>query len=223
MQFTIRRAGILDYATVQRTMQRFTAARDTGTPDELWFLQHPPVFTLGMGANPAHVLDAGVIPVRRSDRGGQVTYHGPGQLIAYVLIDLRRAGLGIKSLVRRLEQSVIDLLAELGVQGQRQPGAPGVYVGDAKIAALGLRVRRGCCYHGLALNVDMDTTPFARINPCGFPGLRAAQLRELGSALNCDGAATRLLPHLLRGFDARAAGARLALPELVAAYNVEHE
>ncbi|HEX4944204.1 MAG TPA: lipoyl(octanoyl) transferase LipB, partial [Usitatibacteraceae bacterium] len=150
------------------------------TPDELWFVEHPPVFTLGLAAKPEHVLDAGAIPVVRIDRGGQVTWHGPGQLVAYVLLDLKRAGYGVKELVRRLEQSVIDLLAGYGVTGARQAGMPGVYVHGAKIAAVGLRVSRGCSYHGISLNVDADLAAFSRINPCGYPGLAAARLSDLG-------------------------------------------
>ncbi|MCM2326327.1 MAG: lipoyl(octanoyl) transferase LipB [Lysobacter sp.] len=161
-------------------MQAFTKARDDATADELWFVEHPPVFTLGLAAKPEHVLDAGAIPVVRIDRGGQVTYHGPGQLVAYALLDLRRAGYGVKELVRRLEQSVIDLLAGYSVDGARQAGMPGVYVGGAKIAAIGLRVSRGCTYHGISLNVDADLAAFARINPCGYPGLAATRLADLG-------------------------------------------
>jgi len=175
-----RDLGRADYEPVWRAMQAFTKARDDATPDELWFVEHPPVFTLGLAAKPEHVLDAGTIPVVRIDRGGQVTYHGPGQLVAYVLIDLKRAGYGVKELVRRLEQSVIDLLAEYAVGGVRQAGRPGVYVAGAKIAAVGLRVSRGCSYHGISLNVDTDLAAFARINPCGYPGLAATRLADLG-------------------------------------------
>jgi lipoyl(octanoyl) transferase len=161
-------------------MQGVTAARDESTADEIWLLEHPPVFTLGQGGKPEHLLDPGDIPVVRIDRGGQVTYHGPGQAVIYLLLDLRRRGYGVKELVRRMEQAVIDLLAEHGVAAERRPGAPGVYVAGAKIAALGLRVRAGCCYHGLAFNVDMDLEPFRRINPCGYPGLAVTQCRDLG-------------------------------------------
>jgi lipoyl(octanoyl) transferase len=175
-----RDLGRADYEPVWRAMQAFTKARDDATADELWFVEHPPVFTLGLAAKPEHVLDAGAIPVVRIDRGGQVTYHGPGQLVAYALLDLRRAGYGVKELVRRLEQSVIDLLAGYRVEGARQAGMPGVYVGGAKIAAIGLRVSRGCTYHGIALNVDADLAAFARINPCGYPGLAATRLADLG-------------------------------------------
>lgn len=159
-------------------MRAFTDARTTRTDDQLWLLEHPPVFTLGQAGRSEHVLDPGQIPVVHCDRGGQVTYHGPGQLIAYVLLDLRRAGLGVKGLVRRMEESVIDLLARQGIEATLQPGAPGVYVEAAKIASLGLRVRGGCTYHGLALNVAMDLRPFQCINPCGYPGLAVTQISE---------------------------------------------
>lgn len=180
MNPAIRSLGLAGFETVWSAMRDFTASRDASTPDELWFVEHPPVFTLGLAASPEHVLDAAAIPVVRIDRGGQVTYHGPGQLVAYVLLDLRRAGYGVKALVQRLEQSVIDLLAAYGLQGSRQPGMPGVYVSGAKIAAVGLRVSRGCSYHGIALNVDTDLAAFARINPCGYPGLAATRLADLG-------------------------------------------
>jgi lipoyl(octanoyl) transferase len=161
-------------------MQAFTDARDGDTPDELWLLTHPPVYTLGQAGRPEHLLAPGEIPVIRVDRGGQVTYHGPGQLVAYLLLDLRRAGLGVRRLVSLLEQSVIDLLGGYGIAAAARPDAPGVYVDGAKIASLGLRVRRGCSFHGLALNVDMDLAPFTRINPCGLPGLAVTQLVDLG-------------------------------------------
>jgi len=180
VQPVTRDLGRADYEPVWRAMQAFTKARDEATADELWFVEHPPVFTLGLAAKPEHVLDAGAIPVVRIDRGGQVTYHGPGQLVAYALLDLRRAGYGVKELVRRLEQSVIDLLAGYRVEGARQAGMPGVYVGGAKIAAIGLRVSRGCTYHGISLNVDADLAAFSRINPCGYPGLAATRLADLG-------------------------------------------
>ena len=180
MEPLTRDLGRAEYEPVWRAMQAFTKARDDATPDEVWFVEHPPVFTLGLAAKPEHVLDAGAIPVVRIDRGGQVTYHGPGQLVAYVLVDLRRAGYGVKELVRRLEQSVIDLLAGYGIAGVRQAGMPGVYVAGAKIAAVGLRVSRGCSFHGIALNVRPDLAAFSRINPCGYPGLAATRLADLG-------------------------------------------
>ncbi|GAB4356119.1 MAG: lipoyl(octanoyl) transferase LipB [Immundisolibacter sp.] len=175
----LRRLGQVPYTDALAAMQAFTDRRDAATADEVWLLEHPPVFTLGLAGKPEHVLDAGVVPVLRCDRGGQVTYHGPGQVVLYTLLDLQRAGLGVKRLVSTLEQAVIDLLAQFDIVATRRAGAPGVYVADAKIAALGLRVRRGCCYHGLSFNVAMDLSPFARINPCGYPGLAVTQLRDL--------------------------------------------
>ncbi|HEY4999067.1 MAG TPA: lipoyl(octanoyl) transferase LipB, partial [Usitatibacter sp.] len=148
--------------------------------DEIWLVEHPPVFTLGLAGRREHVLDPGDIPVIATDRGGQVTYHGPGQAIAYLLLDLRRRGIGVKELVRRIEEAVIDTLAGYGIVGVRRAGMPGVYVKDAKIAAIGLRVARGCSYHGVALNVDSDPTAFARIDPCGYPGLASARMSDLG-------------------------------------------
>lgn len=179
----IRRLGRVDYEPTWRAMQAFTAARKVDTPDEFWVLTHPPVYTLGQAGKPEHLLRPTNIAVIRIDRGGQVTYHGPGQLVIYALVDLRRRGYGIRDLVRRLEQAVIDMLATQGIVGERINGAPGVYVGGAKIAALGLRVKRSCTYHGLALNVDMDLTPFSAINPCGLPGLVVTQCRDLSPAL----------------------------------------
>ncbi len=176
----VRRLGRTDYQPTWRAMQEFTATRDGQTPDEIWLLEHPPVCTQGLAGRPEHLLrDAGV-PLVRTDRGGQITYHGPGQVIAYLLLDLARRGLKVRELVARIEQATIDLLASLGSEGQRLAGAPGVYVGGAKIASLGLRVKGGCSYHGLSLNADMDLSPFAAINPCGYPGLRVTQLRDLG-------------------------------------------
>jgi len=167
-------------------MRDFTASRDPETPDELWLLQHPPIYTLGQAGRQEHVLDPGDIPVLKVDRGGQVTYHGPGQIVAYLLLDLRRAGLGVRGLVHLLETAVIDLLARQGIAAEARPGAPGVYVQGAKIAALGLRVRRHCSFHGLALNVDLDLEPFSRINPCGYPGLAVTRLVDLGLKLSLD-------------------------------------
>lgn len=178
----LRRLGRVDYVPTWHAMQAFTAARTPDAPDELWLVEHPPVFTQGQAGRPEHVLADLGIPVVPIDRGGQVTYHGPGQVVVYVLLDLRRRGYGVKGLVARLEQAVIDLLAELGVAADRRPGAPGVYVGEAKIAALGLRIRNGCSYHGVSLNVDMDLTPFTAINPCGYAGLPVTQTRDLGIA-----------------------------------------
>ena len=173
--------GTRDYAAVFSEQRAFTDTRTADTPDELWFLEHPRVFTQGQAGKPEHVLFAGDIPVVQSDRGGQVTYHGPGQLVVYFLLDLERLGYGIRALVTRLEQSLIALLADYGIAAAADPKAPGVYVDGAKIASLGLRVRKNRSYHGIALNVDMDLEPFARINPCGHAGLKMTQLRDLGA------------------------------------------
>ncbi len=176
----VKYLGRVPYEPTWRAMQDFTAARDEFTADQLWVLEHPPVFTLGQAGKREHLLQATDIPVVPIDRGGQITYHGPGQVVIYVLVDLKRRGYGVKALVSRMEQAVIDLLAQSGVNAERKPGAPGVYVGGAKIAALGLRIKQGRSYHGLALNVDMDLSPFALINPCGYPGMAVTQTRDLG-------------------------------------------
>jgi lipoyl(octanoyl) transferase len=173
-------------------MKRFTAARTPDTPDELWIVQHPPVYTVGQAGRAAHLPRYGAIPVERIDRGGQITYHGPGQAIVYALLDLPRRGLKVRELVERLEQAVIDLLGPYNVEAHRRSGAPGVYVAGAKIGALGLRVRHGCSYHGIALNVDMDLAPFAAIDPCGYPGLAVTQCRDLGIADSADALGERL-------------------------------
>ena len=174
----IRHLGCVAYEPTWHAMQHFTQNRDADTADEIWLLEHPSVFTQGQAGKAEHVLAAGDIPVVQVDRGGQVTYHGPGQLVAYVLVDVRRAGQGVRDLVTSIENSLIDLLAQYDIAAQAKPDAPGVYVGDKKIASLGLRIRRGCSFHGLALNVDMDLQPFQRINPCGYAGLHMTQLRE---------------------------------------------
>jgi lipoyl(octanoyl) transferase len=194
----LRRLGLADYLATWAAMVRFTAERSEATSDEVWVLEHPPVFTLGQGARPGHLHDPAPIPVVATDRGGQVTYHGPGQLVVYPLLDLARRGLAVRRLVHLLEQAVIDGLAGAGVKGERRSGAPGVYVGGRKIAALGLRVRRGRCYHGLALNVAMDLAPFARIDPCGYPGLEVTQLRDLGVPWSVDEAGQRVADALER-------------------------
>ncbi|MBI5041528.1 MAG: lipoyl(octanoyl) transferase LipB [Gammaproteobacteria bacterium] len=194
----VRHLGRVDYEPTWRAMQDFTAARTATTPDEIWLLEHPPVFTLGLNAKPEHLLNPSDIPVVQIDRGGQVTYHGPGQLVAYVLLDITRRHLGVQRLVQLMEQAVIDLLAEHGVHAEGRRDAPGVYVDGAKIAALGLRVKRGRSYHGLALNVDMDMEPFGRINPCGYPGMQVTQLRDLGISLDVDAVSARLASHLGR-------------------------
>ena len=194
----IRSLGLIDYEPAWRAMQDFTAGRTADTADEIWLLQHPPVYTLGVAGKPEHLPRvANGIPVVRSDRGGQITYHGPGQLMIYLLLDMRRRGLGVRPLVRMMEQAAIDTLGACGVTAHRRNDAPGVYVGEAKIAALGLRIRNGCCYHGLALNVDMDLSPFDAINPCGFPGLAVTQTRDLGIANPLDALSAQLAEHLL--------------------------
>lgn len=172
----VRRLGLKDYEPVWRAMQEFTDNRGEHTTDELWLVEHPPVFTQGQAGKAEHVLAPGDIPVVQVDRGGQVTYHGPGQIVAYPLVDIRQRKLGVRQLVTRIEEAIIRVLAQNGVEGERLAGAPGIYVAGAKIASLGLRIRRGCAFHGLAFNIDMDLEPFKRINPCGFEGLEVTQL-----------------------------------------------
>ncbi|MGD9602841.1 MAG: lipoyl(octanoyl) transferase LipB [Gammaproteobacteria bacterium] len=210
MTVVVRTFGCRDYTEVWHEMRDFVAARTPETPDEFWFVEHPPVFTLGLAGSRAHLLAPGDIPVVASDRGGQVTYHGPRQLVAYVLLDLRRLGLGPRELVRRLESALIATLAEFGIPGTRRPGAPGVYVADAKIASLGLRIRNHCSYHGLALNVDPDLEPFSRINPCGYTGMRVTSLAELGCPATSDEVRPRLELALRQAFEP--AGARAHAP-----------
>ena len=195
----VRDLGRQPYESVWRAMQAFTDARNDDTPDELWLVEHDPVFTLGQAGRPEHVLAAGDIPVVHVDRGGQVTYHGPGQLVAYPLLDLRRLKLGVRDYVCRIEQAVIDTLAEWNIEGLRRDGAPGVYVNGAKVAALGIRVRRGCCFHGLAFNIAMDLEPFHRINPCGYAGLEVVSMADLGGP----GSVEAVKPVLLRALAAR--------------------
>jgi len=186
----MRRLGLVEYAPTYEAMRRFTDARGGETDDELWLVQHPPVYTVGIAGRTEHFPRQGSIPgsipVERIDRGGQITYHGPGQALVYTLLDLTRRRLTVRSLVRRLEQAVIDCLATYNVEASRRAGAPGVYVDGAKVAALGLRVRRGCCYHGIALNVNMDLTPFSAIDPCGYPGLAVTQTSALGVGEDTD-------------------------------------
>ncbi len=199
----IRQLGVVDYALTLASMTGFTDTRTPDTPDEIWLLQHLPVFTLGLAGDRSHILSAGDIPVVPVDRGGQVTYHGPGQLIAYTLINLKRAGLTIRGLVSALENAVIDTVAQYGIEARSRPEAPGVYVGAAKLASIGLRIRRGCSYHGIALNVDMDLEPFARINPCGFTNLQMTQLASLGGPRNLDQTAEDLSRHLTKSITQR--------------------
>ena len=221
MQMVVRPQGLLDYATAYAQMRAFTAARTAATPDELWLCQHPPVYTQGQAGKPEHVLAAGNIPIIPTDRGGQITYHGPGQVVAYPLVDLRRAGYFVKELVWRIEEAVLAVLASYRLTGHRVAGAPGIYVrlhaapsspaaleaphtpqqafaGLGKIAALGLKVHQGCSYHGVALNVAMDLEPFSRINPCGYAGLPVTDLATCGVHATCDEVATRLSEALLR-------------------------
>lgn len=194
----IRRLGRVEYQPTWRAMQRFTEERGAATPDEIWLLEHPPVFTLGANASRAHLIAPGDIPVVQIDRGGQVTYHGPGQLVVYPLIDLRRLGVGIRDFVSALERAVIDLAAEFGIAAEGRRSAPGVYVGGEKLASVGVRVRRNGSYHGLALNVALDLEPFSRINPCGYQGLRMTQLAALGGPSSVWECADALEPHLRR-------------------------
>jgi lipoyl(octanoyl) transferase len=200
----VRELGLSDYVEAAQKMRHLTDLRDEASHDELWLLEHPRVFTLGQAGRTEHLLDAGGIPVIDSDRGGQVTYHGPGQLVAYVLVDLRRRQLGVRDLVDGLEQCIIDMLAAAGVTGRRKVRAPGVYVSGRKVCALGLRIRNGCSYHGLALNVDMDLGPFQRIDPCGYRGLEVTRLKDLGIPWDVDFAGKRLVAAFARQFGYRA-------------------
>jgi len=177
-------------------MQAFTNERNESTQDEIWFVEHNPVFTLGQAGKPEHLLNPGDIPTIQTDRGGQVTYHGPGQLVAYLLLNLRRHKLGVRQLVTLIEQSIIDLLHDYGIDSAARPDAPGVYVAEKKIAALGLRVRHGCSFHGLSLNVDMDLEPFSRINPCGYPDMQVTQMRELAEKMSITDVANALHSHI---------------------------
>lgn len=203
----VRRLGVASYEPTWRAMREFTDARSAQTPDELWVVQHPPVYTIGVAGRNAHLPRVdNAIPVVRTDRGGQITYHGPGQIVLYTLLDLNRRRLGVRSLVRLLENAVIDLLQQRGVRGHARPEAPGVYAGAAKVAALGLRIRHGRCYHGVALNVAMDLTPFAAIDPCGYPGLAVTDLRTLG----VDGPLDEVADALIAGLRRRLAADREA-------------
>ena len=194
----VRSLGLHDYEPLWRDMQQFTETRSALTPDEIWFTEHPPVFTLGLNASREHLLAPGDIPVIQVDRGGQVTYHGPGQLMIYPLIDLKRAGLGVRDLVTGLEQTVIDLLADFNIEAVSRKDAPGVYVEGRKVASVGLRVRRGGSYHGMALNIDVDLEPFSRINPCGFSDLEVTDLTALGISESPAENQARVQAHLLR-------------------------
>jgi len=197
-QLIVRELGLQDYEPAWRAMQEFTNRRDSSTADEIWFTEHPSVFTLGLNTAPEHLIAPGDIPVVQIDRGGQVTYHGPGQLMIYPLIDLRRAGLGVRDLVTALEQSVVDLAAAYDIVAASRADAPGVYVDGTKIASVGLRIRRGASFHGMALNVDVDLEPFSRINPCGFKGLQVTDLAHLGADRDLAKVRDELLPLLLQ-------------------------
>ena len=197
----VKRLGRVDYEPTFQAMQDFTAGRTAETPDELWIVEHPPVYTLGQAGKPEHILEDVGIPVVKIDRGGQVTYHGPGQVVIYLLLDLQRLKIKVRELVTAIEQGVIDFLAAHGVAAVRRDGAPGVYVGEAKIAALGLKIKNGCSYHGLSLNVDMDLYPFTAINPCGYAGLKVTQTRDLGIPLTAHEAGEQLSQHLLQQLD----------------------
>lgn len=194
---TIKHLGLVDYESTWHTMQAFTAQRDCNTDDEIWLLQHPPVYTQGLAGKLEHLLTTPEIRVVKTDRGGQITYHGPGQIVAYVLFDLKRNGIGVKELVKRIEQSIVDVLDEFGINAERKVGAPGVYVQGAKIAALGLRVKKGCSYHGLALNVAMDLSPYSAINPCGYAGMAVTDLVTLGVRASMDDVMKVLSKHLI--------------------------
>lgn len=195
----IRAMGMVDYEPTWRAMQQFTSERNADTVDEIWLVQHPPTYTQGQAGKPEHLLNPTSIPVVKIDRGGQITYHGPGQIVIYLLLDLRRWKINVRDLVRLIEQAVIDLLAEHGVQAQGRTDAPGVYVNDAKIAALGLKIKNSCCYHGLSFNVDMDLTPFDNINPCGYQGLRVTQCLELGIEPEFEALQAELTQNLVHG------------------------
>ena len=214
MEMLVRDLGLQDYLPTYEAMKSFTANRTEETPDEIWVLQHPPTYTLGQAGNPEHLLKPDTdIPLVPIDRGGQITYHGPGQIVVYLLLDLRRRRLFVRDLVNRIEQAIIDTLADSGVIGIRKPGAPGIYLDKndkvladlvgAKIAALGLKVTKQCCYHGLALNVAMDLEPFDAINPCGYAGLKTIDLRTLGVSDNIDIVAKNILSHLSQQLEVR--------------------
>ena len=190
--------GLQEYVPLWHEMQKFTDTRDENTPDEIWFVEHPPVFTMGLNASEEHLLAPGDIPVVQIDRGGQVTFHGPGQLMIYPLLDIKRADIGVRKLVTALEQSVVDLVAEYEVAAVARADAPGVYVAGSKLASVGLRIRRGASFHGMALNVDVDLEPFSRINPCGYAELQMTDLKRLGIELTIEASSEKLLPHFLR-------------------------
>lgn len=213
-RIVVRDLGRREYEPLWRAMQRFTDLRTAATPDEIWFTEHPPVFTLGLNASREHLLNTGDIPVIQIDRGGQVTYHGPGMLMVYPLIDLKRAGLGVRDLVTALEQTVVRLAAGYGIDAAARPDAPGVYVAGSKFASVGLRIRRGASYHGMALNVAVDLEPFLRINPCGYAGLEMTDLATLGGERDLTAVRDRFLPLFLQQLRMDDADVVAAAPEL---------
>ncbi|MBE5529321.1 octanoyltransferase [Laribacter hongkongensis] len=192
----IRHLGLVDYEPTWHAMQAFTETRTGETSDELWIVEHPPVYTLGLAGKPEHLLQQTAIPLVKTDRGGQITYHGPGQLVVYLLMDLRRRDYGVRDMVRRIEQAIIDTLADYGIEARGDVNAPGVYVGARKIASLGLRIKNHATYHGLSLNVSMDLAPFGWINPCGYAGLEVTRMADLGVEATLAQVAERLIPHL---------------------------
>ncbi|WP_292572851.1 lipoyl(octanoyl) transferase LipB [Methylomonas sp.] len=200
-QTVLRQLGLRDYQTVWRNMQQFTADRTEITPDEIWITEHPPVFTLGLNGKPEHVLQASDIPLIQTDRGGQVTYHGPGQLVVYFLVDLRRLAFGPRQAVTLLENAMLVALAQYGVRAEARADAPGVYVEGKKIGALGLRIKRGCSYHGLSLNNALDLTPFSYINPCGYAGLKVTQLADFGVQIHTHELAVPVVHHLIKAIE----------------------
>ncbi|MEM7304865.1 MAG: lipoyl(octanoyl) transferase LipB [Pseudomonadota bacterium] len=200
-KFIVRQLGLVDYLPAHEKMKAFTNQRTAQTPDEIWLLEHTPVFTLGRNANRTNFIAEHNIPVVQSDRGGDVTYHGPGQLVVYCLFDLKRLQVGVKALVNGLEEAIIQFLSSNAISAVRIPNAPGVYVNQQKIASLGLRVRKGCSYHGIAINVDMDLTPFSYINPCGLKHMSVTQTSDLGIQLSCDQVASKLTENITRQFN----------------------
>ena len=201
MNLQVKNLGRVEYEPTWQAMLAFTVARTAETPDEIWIVEHPPVYTLGQAGKPEHLLTDIGIPMIKIDRGGQITYHGPGQVVIYLLLDLHRMQIKVRELVTAIEQAVIDFLAPYGVDAQRLAGAPGVYVGDAKIAALGLKIKNGCSYHGLSLNVDMDLYPFTAINPCGYAGLKVVQTKDFNIPLTANQAGEQLTQYLLQQLD----------------------
>ena len=202
-QLIVKNKGLQPYEAIWKEMRDFTETRDSATPDELWLVEHLPIFTQGQAGKPEHLLAPGDIPIIQTDRGGQVTYHGPGQLVVYTLLDIQRRNMGIRGLICTLEQSIINVLSDFGIIGTRREKAPGVYVKDGKIASLGLRIRRGCSYHGLSLNVAMDLTPFSRINPCGFANLKVVQMRDFKDSIVMSDVAPLLIAQISKHINER--------------------